>query len=47
MELFKTRWHRIKELEEMGNRLVTFFSRPPARPEGSKEEMTVAGDLMD
>ena len=39
---FKTRWHPIKELEEMENRLATFFGRTPARPEGGKEEMTVA-----
>jgi HSP20 family protein len=41
-EPLKTRWHPIKELEEMENRLATFFGRAPARPEGGKEEMTVA-----
>jgi HSP20 family protein len=38
----KTRWHPIKELEEMENRLATFFGRTLARTEGGKEEMTVA-----
>ncbi|HJU05181.1 MAG TPA: Hsp20/alpha crystallin family protein [Nitrospiraceae bacterium] len=41
-EPLKTRWHPIKELEEMENRLATFFGRHQARPEGGKEEMTVA-----
>ena len=41
-EPFKTRWHPIKELEDMENRLATFFGRTPARMESGKEEMTVA-----
>ncbi|MCS6302203.1 MAG: Hsp20/alpha crystallin family protein [Nitrospira sp.] len=38
----KTRWHPIKDLEEMEHRLATFFGRSPAGPKGGKEEMTVA-----
>ena len=39
---FKTRWHPIKDLEEMEHRLATFLGRSPAGPKGGKEEMTVA-----
>ncbi|HJT22649.1 MAG TPA: Hsp20/alpha crystallin family protein [Nitrospira sp.] len=41
-EPFRTRWHPIKDLEEIENRLATFFGRTQARPDGGKEEMTVA-----
>jgi HSP20 family protein len=41
-EPLKTRWHPIKELEAMENRLATFFGRGLIRMEGGKEEMTVA-----
>ncbi|WHZ14652.1 MAG: hypothetical protein OJF52_001491 [Nitrospira sp.] len=39
---FKTRWHPIKDMEEMEHRLATFLDRSPASPKGGKEEMTVA-----
>lgn len=39
---FETRWHPIKDLEEMEHRLATFLGRSPARLKGDKEEMTIA-----
>ncbi len=41
-EPFRTRWHPIKDVEEMEHRLAAFFGRTPTRSEGGKEEMTVA-----
>ena len=41
-EPFTTRWNPWKELEQMENRLASYFGRPPAHSNADKEEMTVA-----
>ena len=38
-----TRWDPVKEMEEMQNRLATFFGRAPVRKNGDRDEpLTVA-----
>ena len=37
-----TRWNPMKEIEELENRIGSWFDRPPSRGNGGKEAMTVA-----